>query len=266
MWFAYGRTGEDPHHVLRGVSFAVRPGRTVAIVGATGAGKSTLASLLVRFYQPQGGRILVDGRDIAEYPIDVYRRRLGLVLQDAFLFSRSVRDNIRLGREDLSDEAVARAARRANLDGLLSRLPAGLDTVLGERGAGLSAGEKQLLTFARALAHDPDILVLDEATAHVDPATEALIRSAEGQLLAGRTSIVIAHRLSTVREADRIVVLHKGEVREVGTHRELLRREGIYARLYRLQLAENGSPPAGEGFDGPRGAKETTDGTARPRN
>ncbi len=236
VWFGYEKNESDINYAVRGVNFTVHPGETLAIVGATGAGKSTLVNLLARFYEPQRGRILVDGRDLAEYPLREFRRKIGLVLQDPFLFSRTIRENIRLGRMEVSDEVVSAAARRMNAERFLSRLPGGLDEMLGERGAGLSAGEKQLLSFTRALVHDPDILILDEATAHIDPATEALIREALRELISGRTSIVIAHRLSTIREANRIAVLHKGELRELGAHRELLQKRGIYYRLYRLQL------------------------------
>jgi ATP-binding cassette subfamily B multidrug efflux pump len=255
--FSY-REGGEAHDVLKGVSFTVRPGEMLAIVGATGAGKSTAAALLARFYEPRSGRILVDGVDISRYPLAEYRRRMGIVLQDPFLFSRSILENIRLGRPEVSREVAAEAARRTNADGAIARLPGGLDAVLGERGAGISTGEKQLLTFARALVHDPDILVLDEATSHVDAATEGLIRTAVKDLLAGRTSIVIAHRLSTVREADRIVVLHKGEVREAGNHAELLARRGIYHRLCRLQMES-----ADGGEAGAAGGKEREDADAQ---
>jgi len=236
VWFGYEKNGSGDNYAVRGVNLTVRPGETVAIVGATGAGKSTLVNLLTRFYEPQRGRILVDGRDVAEYPLHQFRSKIGLVLQDSFLFSRSIRENIRLGRREVSDEAVDIAARQMNAQRFIAHQPGGMDAVLGERGGGLSAGEKQLLSFARALVHDPDILILDEATANIDPATEGLIQEALRKLLKNRTSLVIAHRLSTIRQANRIVVLHKGEVREVGSHQELLRKRGIYYRLHQLQL------------------------------
>jgi ABC-type multidrug transport system fused ATPase/permease subunit len=188
-----------------------------------------------RFYDPQRGRIEIDGRDLRAHDKRQLRRRIGIVLQDVFLFSRSVRDNIRLGTIEIPDSRVEECARLVNADRFIRRLPGGYEQTLAERGGSLSVGEKQLLAFARALAHDPDFLVLDEATAHVDTETEILIQDAIGKLLMNRTSIVIAHRLSTVRRADKIVVLHKGEVREVGTHAELLASRGIYYRLHELQ-------------------------------
>jgi ATP-binding cassette subfamily B protein len=231
VWFAY----KDGEHVLRDVSFSVEPGEMVAIVGATGAGKSTIIQLLCRFYDTTRGAVFVDGADIREHDKQGLRRRIGMVLQDPFLFSRSIRDNIRLGDSSIPDSRVEECARHANAERFIARLEGGYDHVLKERGATLSAGERQLLAFARALAHDPDFLILDEATANIDTETEVLIQDALAKLLRGRTSIVIAHRLSTVRRASRIIVLHKGEVREAGTHAELLAREGIYYRLHQLQ-------------------------------
>ena len=233
IWFAY----KDDEFVLRDVSFTVEPGQTVAIVGATGAGKSTIISLMSRFYVPQRGAIRVDGTDLSEFRKQEIRERIGVVLQDVFLFSRSIAENIRLGSEKISDEEIAQAAEHVNASRFVSKLPSGFDEVLTERGRTLSVGEKQLLVFARALAHDPDILILDEATANIDSETERLIQDALVKLLEGRTSIVIAHRLSTIRRADKIIVLHKGQVREVGTHEELLARAGIYRRLYELQYS-----------------------------
>jgi ATP-binding cassette, subfamily B, multidrug efflux pump len=231
VWFAY--KGEE--WALKGASFRVEPGEMIAIVGATGAGKSTIINLLNRFYDPQRGSIEVDGIDVREYDKAVLRRRIGIVLQDVFLFSRSVRENIRLGEESISNERVEACARHVNAERFILRLENGYEHLLKERGGTLSVGEKQLLAFARALAHEPDFLILDEATAHVDTETEVLIQDALVKLLQGRTSIVIAHRLSTVRRADRIIVLHKGEIREVGSHADLLRRGGIYSKLHQLQ-------------------------------
>ena len=236
VWFAY--RGED--WVLRDVSFRVAPGEQVAIVGATGSGKTTLVKLLDRLYDVARGRVVVDGVDVREWDPQVLRRRIAVVLQDVFLFSGSVHGNIALGREDISREAAETAARHVNAEGFIRRL-GGSDGLIRERGSNLSGGQRQLLAFARALAHDPTILVLDEATASVDPETEWLIQDALAKLLRGRTSVVIAHRLSTIEHADRILVLHKGELREEGTHRELLARGGIYARLYRMQYASEGS-------------------------
>jgi len=229
--FAY----KDDEYVLQDVSFTVEPGQTVAIVGATGGGKSTIINLLSRFYDPQKGHIEMDGVDLRALDKQEVRRQVGVVLQDVFLFSRSVRENIRLGSENISDERVAECIRVVHADRFVERLEGSYDHVLTERGGSLSVGEKQLLAFARALAHDPRILVLDEATASVDTETEILIQEALERLFEDRTSIVIAHRLSTIRRADRILVVHKGRIRERGTHAELLDLGGIYSRLYELQ-------------------------------
>jgi ATP-binding cassette, subfamily B, multidrug efflux pump len=248
VWFAY--EGED--WVLRDVSFEVHPGETVALVGPTGAGKTTIAHLLLRFYDVHRGEVLVDGVDVRQWDLSALRRAFALVPQDVFLFSGDVMTNIRLGERDFSEERVREAARRVHAHAVIERLPHGYQTEVGERGALLSAGEKQLIAFARALCFDPPILILDEATAHIDPQTEGLIREALETLLAGRTSVIIAHRLSTVQRADRIIVLHKGRVREIGTHAELLERDGLYARLYRLQYRRwTGSSTAEERGDVP---------------
>ena len=232
--FAY--EGDD--WVLRDVDVDVRPGEMVAVVGHTGAGKSTLMSLLMRFYDVQHGRVLVEGVDVRDWDLENLRRQFGMVLQDVHLFSGTIASNIRLGDESISDEAVAAAAAAVNLDEWVATLPNGLEEEVKERGSSLSAGQKQLVSFARALVHDPKILILDEATSNVDTHTELLVREALERLLAERTSIVIAHRLSTIQKADRIVVLHKGRVREVGTHQELLAERGIYYKLYQLQYKE----------------------------
>jgi ATP-binding cassette subfamily B protein len=233
VWFAYH--GEE--HVLRDISLLVEPGERVAIVGATGAGKTSIISLLTRLYEPQRGSILLDGRDIREFAQGDLRRRIAVVLQEVFLFSGTVRENISLGNPEITPAMVEEAARRVRADRFIRRLPQSYDTEVGERGGILSVGQKQLLSFARALAHDPPVLVLDEATSSVDSETEALIQEALEVLFADRTSIVIAHRLSTIQGSDRIITLHKGKIRESGTHQELLNRSGIYSKLFRLQYA-----------------------------
>jgi ATP-binding cassette subfamily B multidrug efflux pump len=233
VWFRYGPEDE---WVLKGVSFRAAPGERVAIVGATGAGKSTIINLLMRFYEPERGEVTFDGVPIARVPVAELRGRISLVLQDVFLFSDDVRHNVRLGRTDISDERVREAVRRVGADRFVERLPRGYDQPLGERGTSLSVGERQLVSFARALAFDPLVLVLDEATSSVDTELEARIDEALHVLMRGRTALVIAHRLSTVQGADQILVLHHGEIREHGTHAELLRRGGLYARLYELQF------------------------------
>ena len=248
VWFAYRHTPDgasDADWVIRGLSFRINAGQRVAIVGHTGAGKTTLISLLLRFYEPQRGEILFDGVPIRDVPVEQLRERIGLVLQDVFLFSRSIAYNVRLGRDDISDARIAEAARRVGADTFIQRLPRGYDELLGERGTTLSVGERQLLSFARALAFDPQVLILDEATSSVDSALEERIELALQTLMRGRTSLIIAHRLSTVQNADRIVVLHHGELREQGTHESLLRKGGIYARLHELQFAQ-GLPAGAE--------------------
>jgi ATP-binding cassette, subfamily B, multidrug efflux pump len=255
VWFAYQTVDGEPAEaaaadaqlewVLRGISFEARPGERLAVVGHTGAGKTSLISLLMRFYQPQRGEILFDGVPIRDIPVFELRERMGLVLQDVFLFSRDVRYNIRLGRKEIAESAVRAAAERVGASRFIDRLPHGYDEPVGERGTTLSTGERQLLSFARALAFDPLVLILDEATSSVDSALEAQIDAALQELMQGRTSLVIAHRLSTVRSADRILVLHHGELLEEGRHEELLARSGLYAQLHELQFAGAGRQDAG---------------------
>lgn len=233
VWFAY----RDENWILKDIDFRIAPGEKIAIVGATGAGKSTIINLLGRFYEVQKGEILVDGTKVQAYPLAHLRQQIGLVLQDVFLFAGTVADNIRLGNAGITPERIRRVAREVNALPFIESLPNGFDTPLKERGDTLSVGQKQLLAFARALAFDPAILVLDEATSNVDTETELLIQKALSRLMQGRTSIIIAHRLSTIQNVDRIIVLHRGEIREIGTHQELLAREGIYHKLYELQFA-----------------------------
>jgi ATP-binding cassette, subfamily B, multidrug efflux pump len=242
VWFAYGKTDDGgPDWVLKGISFTVGAGEKVAIVGHTGAGKTTLINLLMRFYEPQKGEILLDGVPIREVGLRDLRRRMGLVLQDVFLFSRDVAYNIRLGSREMDDVHVMEAARQVGVDRIVDNLARGYDQPLGERGASLSVGERQLLSFARALAYDPAILILDEATSSVDSEIEGQIERATYEVMKGRTSLVIAHRLSTVQGADRILVFHHGELRETGTHQELLDQGGLYARLHELQFVYAGT-------------------------
>ncbi|MFW6198269.1 MAG: ABC transporter ATP-binding protein [Acidobacteriota bacterium] len=231
-------TRESPRAVLRGLDLTVRRGEKVALVGATGAGKSSVIKLLQRLYEPQSGRIAIDGTDIRELDIGELRRFFGMVPQDVFLFTDTIAANIGLGAEGVDRGAIERAAEIVEADEFIRELPDGYDTRLGERGANLSFGERQLLAFARALASDPQVLILDEATSSVDSETESRIQRAMSRLIGERTAVIIAHRLSTIREVDRIVVLHHGEIREEGTHDELLARDGIYATLYRLQYSE----------------------------
>jgi ATP-binding cassette subfamily B multidrug efflux pump len=263
VWFSYQRSGrvsassgtgagaasdgiEDPStagddYVLRDVSFSVRPGERIGIVGATGSGKTTLINLLMRFYDVTHGRITIDGVDIRELEMERVRGLFSLVLQDVHLFSGSVADNIRLGNSAVSDEDIRRAAQAVHADSFIERLPAGYDSPVAERGSTLSVGQKQLLSFARALAFDPRVLILDEATSSVDTETELLIRDALQTLMSHRTTIAIAHRLSTIQDMDQILVLHKGRLREAGTHQELLALRGIYFKLFELQYKSEAS-------------------------
>ena len=238
VWFAY----EGENWVLRDVSFRVEPGEMVAVVGHTGAGKSTLINLLLRFYEPQRGQILVGGRDVREWPRQELRRQFGVVLQDPALLSGTIAENIRLGDSTIDQKRLIEAGLSTRLDELVRRLPDGYESAVGERGAQLSAGQRQLVGFARALAHNPRFLLLDEATSAVDPETERHIQRGLWNVVKGHTSIVIAHRLSTIQQADRIIVMHKGSVRETGKHQELLERDGLYAKLYQLQFAEQEQP------------------------
>ena len=240
VWFAY--QGED--WVLRGVSFVVEPGQRAAFVGATGAGKTTLINLLTRLYDVNRGSIRIDGVDLREWSQEDLRRRVAMVLQDVFLFSGSVEENIALGRDEISSETVRRAARAVQADRFLERLPEGYATPVRERGTNFSAGQRQLLSFARALAHGADVLVLDEATSAIDTETEALVQEGIHVLMERKTALVIAHRLSTIQDVDRIYVLHKGQLVESGRHDELLASGGYYERLYRLQYAQQEGPPA----------------------
>lgn len=234
VWFAYN----DEDYVLKDVSFKAKPGETIAFVGATGAGKTSITSLVTRFYEFQKGQILIDGKDIRNVDAHELRKNIAIVLQDVFLFSADVENNITLGNEEISSERARSAAVTVGADPFIHRLPKGYQTHVKERGAILSVGEKQLLSFARALAYDPRILILDEATSSIDTESEILIQNAITKLLKGRTSIVIAHRLSTIQKADKIIVMHKGEIREMGTHEELLALNGIYRTLYELQYKE----------------------------
>ena len=253
VWFAYsgGANPGEGDWVLRDVSFRIAPGQTLAIVGHTGAGKTTLIQLLLRFYEIQRGEILLDGVDIRRYDVHDLRRQFGIVLQDPFLFTGTLESNVRLGDEEITHTRVEAALREVGLGSLLDSLAEGIKTNVSERGATFSVGQRQLISFARALAHNPRFLILDEATSSVDTKTEVLIREALDRLLEGRTAMVIAHRLSTIQHADRILVFHKGKLREQGSHQELLALRGIYYRLYQLQYKDQelrtSLEPAGSG-------------------
>ena len=238
VWFAY----DDDDWVLKDVSFHVRPGKSIAIVGHTGAGKTTITSLLTRLYDIQKGQILLDGVDVPDLNLNDLRRRFAVVQQDVFAFSGTLESNIRMG-SDISSDRVLRAAEDVNLGPLIQSLELGLEHPVNERGTTLSVGQRQLLAFARALAHDPEILILDEATSSVDTETEQQIRKAIDRLMLGRTSIIIAHRLSTIQSCDEIIVMHKGKVREIGSHQELLAQRGLYFKLYQLQYKEQELEP-----------------------
>ncbi len=247
VWFSYDaaeRKNSDPTYVLKDISFSVAPGQTIALVGHTGAGKSSIINLISRFYDIQKGSILIDGIDIRDVRLEDLRQSIAVVLQDVFLFSGTIRHNIDLGNEHITLDRVKAAARVVGAHRFIEKLEGTYDAEVKERGASLSVGEKQLLSFARALAYNPRILILDEATSSVDTETERLIQTAIQKLLRNRTSIVIAHRLSTIQKADKILVLHKGEIRESGTHAELLELGGIYKRLYELQYKQQERPAA----------------------
>lgn len=238
VWFAY----KDQEWVLRDVSFAVEPGETVAVVGHTGAGKTTLINLLLRYYDVQRGAIRIGGIDIREFDPRELRRHFGVVLQDPYLFTGTIEENIRLGMDGVSQEQLEAAAEQVNLLDFIRSLPDGFRQPVHERGTGLSTGQKQLISFARALARNPRFLILDEATSSVDTETEMRVREALARMIEGRTSIIIAHRLSTIQKADRILVMHKGRLRETGTHQQLLALRGIYWKLYQLQYREQEAP------------------------
>lgn len=234
VWFAYNE--ED--WVLKDVSFTVRPGQSVALVGHTGSGKTTITNLLMRFYDAQRGRILLDGVDVRDWDLHALRENFAVVLQDIFLFTGTVESNIRLGREDISDERVRWAATEVRADNFIQRLPHDYKSEVRERGAGLSVGQKQLISFARALAFDPALLILDEATSSIDTETEQLIQQAIARVMSNRTAVIVAHRLSTIQRADNIIVLHHGEIREQGSHQDLLLLQGLYWKLYKLQYSD----------------------------
>lgn len=241
VWFAYN----DEDWVLKDVSFTIRPGETTAFVGATGAGKSSIIQLINRFYDIAKGRILLDGIDIRDIAVADLRRAVGIVQQDVFLFTGTIADNIRLNEESITDKDVHEAARQVHMDGFIRSLPDGFHTLLGERGVTLSLGQRQLLSFARAIVFKPEVLILDEATSNIDTETELVVQKALADMSQGRTTLVVAHRLSTIQHADQIIVMHKGKVREIGNHRQLLAQEGYYYRLHQLQYKDKGMPLSG---------------------
>ena len=234
VWFAYNEG--DP--VLRDISFEIKAGEKVAIVGATGAGKTSIINLLCRFYDIDQGRILLNGKDIRSIPLPELRQQIGLIQQDIFLFSGKIEDNIHLKHPQISTQQAIKSAKEVHLDHFVSKMAHTYQTEIKEAGSGLSVGQKQLVSFARALAHDPSILILDEATSSVDTETERLIQDALSRLMKGRTTIAIAHRLSTIQNADKILVMHRGKLREIGTHNELINQRGLYYRLYQLQYKD----------------------------
>ena len=235
VWFAY----KEEDYVLKNVSFSINTGESIALVGHTGSGKTTVTNLLMRFYDVQKGKILLDGVDVRDWDLESLRTNFAVVLQDVFLFSGSLADNIRLGNKEISDEKIIWAASEVHADEFIKKLPETYNSQVRERGAGLSVGQKQLISFARALAFEPSILVLDEATSSIDTETEQLIQQAVDRVMQARTSLIVAHRLSTIQKCDRIIVFHHGELRESGTHNELLGKRGLYWRLYQLQYAED---------------------------
>jgi len=227
---------KEGHPILKNITLTAKPGDTIALVGPTGAGKTTIVNLLTRFYEISKGRIEIDGTDLQSISKNSLRQKLGIVLQDAYVFSDSIRENIRYGRLNATDEEIEQAAQLANADSFIRKLPKGYDTILTAEGGNLSQGQKQLLTIARAILADPSVLILDEATSSIDTRTEMQIQAAMGELMRGRTSFVIAHRLSTIREADMILVLNDGEIIERGTHDELVEQKGFYYNLYTSQF------------------------------
>jgi ATP-binding cassette subfamily B protein len=262
VWFAYEEDNDgEPDWILKDVSFTVEPGETAALVGATGAGKSTIMNVLLRFYDIQRGQILVDGVDIRKLRMQDLRTHIGLVLQDVFLFSGSVKRNLTLDDPSVDETTMKRAAEIVQADRFIDKLPDGYEQDVKERGSSLSHGQRQLLAFVRALIYNPEVMVLDEATSSVDTETEALIQQALDRLTEGRTTLAIAHRLSTIQDADQILVLHKGEIRERGTHQQLLAMDGLYRRLYDLQYADQSRAPSGDGVPGDGELAPGGDGT-----